>query len=81
MLAGSTDSQPDPTEYILQIDQLDVTTVSNSAKPVAAKGVCTSSLSADGKYLNALSCSVTSAKGDAKIEFKCDGTPVDIKTL
>ena len=81
MLAGSTDSQPDPTKYILQIDQLDVTTVGNNAQPVVAKGVCTSSPSADGKYLNELSCSVTSAKGDAKIEFKGDGTPVDIKTL
>ena len=81
MLAGGTDSQPDPTKYILQIDQLNVSTAGNGAKPAAAKGVCTSSLSADGKYLNALSCSVTSAKGDAKIEFKGDGTPVDIKTL
>jgi hypothetical protein len=77
MLSGGTDSQPDPTNYILEVDTIRVVRGDGRSDGFRVKGRCTMSVSVDGDYVHSLSCA---AKGKTKavtVEFVGDGSKVE----
>lgn len=76
MLSGATDSQLDPTRYILKIDRLRAARGDGSSKAYPATGRCTARVSVDGSIMHSLSCRATNGIEPVVVDFKGNGEPI-----
>ncbi len=76
MLSGASDSQLDPTSYILMIDRMRAGRGDGSSTAYPATGRCTARVSVDGSLLHSLSCRASNGIERVEVEFKGNGEPI-----
>lgn len=77
MLSGGADSQPDPTNYILEVDTIRAGRSDGQSEGFKVKGRCMMSLSVDGDYVHSLTCAATGKTKAVTVEFVGDGSKVE----
>jgi hypothetical protein len=76
--SGGKDSQLDPTRYVLEVDTIRAGRANGRSDGYKAKGRCTMNTSIDGSIVHDLSCEASNGLQDVVLEFKGDGSPLDI---
>lgn len=80
-LSGGKDSQLDPTRYVLEIDTIRAGRSTGRSDGYKAKGRCTMHMAADGSQVDGLSCSASNGLEEVTLEFKGDGSKLEVETL
>lgn len=76
--SGGKDSQLDPARYVLEVDTIRAGRKDGRSDGYDAKGRCTMNMSADGSVLHDLACTASNGLQDVVLEFRGDGSRLDI---
>lgn len=77
-MAGGRDSQLTSDRYVLEIDALRVGR-GGQTQSYKSTGRCSANISADGRFVHAVDCRVNDGLQSIDVQFRGNGTPMELK--